>query len=237
MSKRVETTKKWDKLKKYCEDNGLDNSYIYMLHVEDIVKKFMTEIDIPVTVELLPATIGYLVEYSLVQKKYILNVPISEIKNTVVNPTNLVDIRTNICHEIGHIYYEDPKYFRVFDKTFAWTLRNKIISALAETRADVFANKYTTKIFGDASFNWIPTDPIFLVNPKSGVEKTGYLPGRDRQKLGKEYTEYTKRLVKYLFAVYLPVNRSYEDVTRSVEEDGRLKGKKNWMKKVLFMDV
>lgn len=237
MKNNIKPADKWNDLKKKFQKGGFESSVSYMNFVEETVDIFATELGINSLIEIRQAKIGYTVEYSFRKNCYYLNVPIEEIHNTVITPKNSISIRTNICHEMGHIYYEDPKFFNLWDKGVVWNLRNKVISSLVETRADIFANKETTEVFRSSNFDWIPVDPIFVANPKSDVDYTGYLPPRIRHKIGKEHTEYTKRTVRYLFDMYLSQFKRYDEIVDSIRKDGRiLKGKKEWLKSLLWCE-
>lgn len=227
----LKITKEWQVAKDIFNKNGVFNSFEYMELVEDTVKMFIKELKI-VDLITLKISDGYKVTYSSAKDEYILHVPKNEIEGKILTAESRIDIRTNIAHEMCHIYNEDTKYFTWVDKSPMWSRRNRALCALAETRADIFANKYCNKFYGGASFNW-----IFI---GGDYKKDGYFNGELRIHLAKLYPIYDKSLVQKLFFGIMQKDGfiSYDEITNSVYHDLRLtKGKKDWMKKLLFMSA
>lgn len=225
----LKITGDWSSTREQYRELSDYNADSYMGFVESVVKNALSVLHIAEKV-VLKVSDGYKVTYSNTKDEYTLHVPKEEIENKIIGAEGKIDVATNILHEVGHIYNEDPKYFTWVDKSPMWSKRNRALCALAETRADIFANKYANQFYNNASFNW-----VF----KGGdYKKDGYFKGELRVHLAKLYPTYNKTLVQKLFFGIMQKDGfiSYDEITNSVYHDLRLsKGKKDWMKKLLFM--
>ena len=121
---------------------------------------------------------------------------------------DLINLYTNIAHELAHIYYNDTKYSKCITEKIKQDKIDKYINSLIETRADIYAGKIVRSLNKNPKFKWgldknpipiLPGKKLRKISPKIYREITidgyGYLNASEREKIIDKKPSYTKTFV------------------------------------------
>ena len=173
----LKPTKYWDDFK----DKSGSSVVSLMNESEEIVKEFIIKYHISVPIYLTLAEKHVLGSSGNMSVAYPVT-PNAKPKYTIFISTVLferfatspADFFTCLCHELGHIYYEDSKYF-TSSNNINLNCYNAVLLGLKETRADIFGTKLMLELHRNPSFNWIKGDGSY--------KKNGYFDKTTRKEL------------------------------------------------------
>ena len=214
----------WREYKKSRKNNAL----YYMNCVEKIVEEYVCYLSLKEKIRLFIGS-NYQVVY--LDGAYNLEVP-KKFINTVnlYEELNYLEVATIIAHELGHIVNKDSKIFGLYDKTFVWLKRNKVINTLIETRADIFSYNLVMSVYGGYSYKWFSNNADY--------KKCGYLDGGTRLFIIQNFEKYDNEVVNYIFENIYKKDKytTLYEIENKIKEDMTItKDKKNWMLKLLYI--
>lgn len=203
-----------------------NNSLYYMNCVEQILSEYIGYLNLREKIRLFVGS-NYQVIY--LNGVYNLEVPKDKINSVnLYDELNYLEVATILAHELGHIVSKDSKIFGLYDKTFVWLKRNKVLNSLIETRADIFSMNLVMNIYGGFSYKWFSDDVDY--------KKCGYFNSGTRLFIVQNFQEYDRNVVDYIFENIYKKDKytTILEIKERIEKDKTItKDKQNWMLNLL----